>query len=244
MPIIKEDQIMKVPNSSFSFSAVKPEHLEATEYTLVTIVVDVSGSVLTFKSDLLNMLKAVIKACQKNPRSENLMFRLVEFNEHLRERHGFKLLADIDPDKYDEFDPRGGTALFDSTFEAIGATATYSQSLTANDYTVNGAVYIVSDGEDNASKFSPTMIKTAVEKTKTAEVIESLITVLIGLNTKQCGSYLKRFKDDAELTQYVDLGDVTPGKLAKLGGFISKSVSSQSQALGSKGPSAPVELTI
>jgi hypothetical protein len=244
MPIIKEDQIMKVPGSAFSFSAIKPEHLEATEYTLVTVVIDESGSISGFKDDLLKMLKEVVKACQKNPRSENLMLRLVTFNTSLTEQHGFKLLADIDPSQYAEFNPGGGTALFDSTFEAIGATATYSQSLTASDFTVNGAVYIITDGEDNASKFSAMMVKTAVDKTKNAEVIESLITVLIGLNTNQCGVSLKRYKDDADLTQYIDMGDVTPGKLAKLAGFISKSVSSQSQSLGSGGPSAPVDLTI
>jgi hypothetical protein len=246
MPIIKEDQIMKIPGSAYQFSAIKPEHLEATLYTLVTIVIDVSGSILDFKDDLLKMLKEVIKACQHSPMSENLMVRFVTFNDHLKEMHGFKLLMDINADDYDEFDPKGGTALFDASFEAVGATATYSQVLSApgNNFTVNGAIYIITDGEDNSSKFSASMVKMAVDKTKNAEVIESLITILIGLNTKLCGPALATFKADAGLTQYIDMGDVTSNKLAKLGGMISQSVSSQSKHLGSGGPSAPIELTI
>src|SRR5208337_701589 len=125
------------------------------------------------------------------------------------------------------------------------ATVTYAKNLTSKDFTVNGAVYIITDGADNASGFaSPKMIKAAINKSKSSEVIESLITVLIGINTQDCSAQLAAFKNDAELTQYIDMGDVTPGKLAKLAGFISKSVSSQSQALGSKGPSAPITLTI
>jgi hypothetical protein len=36
------------------------------------------------------------------------------------------------------------------------------------------------------------------------------------------------------------MGNVTPGKLAKLAQFVSKSISSQSQALGTGGASQPV----
>jgi hypothetical protein len=244
MPVIRDNEIMKVPNSSFQFSAIQPAHLEATEYTLVDIVVDTTGSVAGWAPDLLKMLQEVIKACQKSPRSENLLVRLTTFNTGITEEHGFKLLADIDPANYPAFNCGGMTALFNASFEAIGATVAYAKNLTSKDFTVNGAVYIITDGEDNASTFSPKMIKVAIEKSKSSEVIESLITVLIGINTQDCGPALAAFKNDADLTQYIDMGDVTPGKLAKLAGFISKSVSSQSQALGSGGPSAPINLTI
>ena len=42
----------------------------------------------------------------------------------------------------------------------------------------------------------------------------------------------------------MDIGDATPGKLAKLANFVSESVSSQSQALGSGAPSETLNLTI
>lgn len=244
MPVIRDNEIMKVPNSSYQFSAIQPVHLEATEYTLVHIVVDTTGSVAGYAPDLLKMLQEVIKACQKNPRSENLLVRLTTFNNTITEEHGFKLLADIDPTNYSSFNCGGMTALFDASFESIGATVAYAKSLTSKDFTVNGAVYIITDGEDNMSHFSPKMIRAAIDKSKSSEVIESLITVLIGINTKDCGPALAAFKNDADLTQYIDMGDVNPGKLAKLGGFISRSVSSQSQSLGSGGSSAPVALTI
>ncbi len=245
MPIIRDDtEIMKVPGSSFQFSAITPAKLEATEYTLVTLVLDTTGSVETFKHDLQKMVQEALRGCQKNSRSENLLVRYVNFNTGITEEHGFKALIDCDPASYPVPTCGGMTALFDAAFESVGATVAYAQTLTSKDFTVNGAVYIITDGEDNASRFSPKMIKAAIEKSKSSEVIESLITVLIGINTQDCGPALTAFKSDANLTQYIDMGDVTPGKLAKLAGFISKSVSRQSQALGSGGPSAPIALTI
>ena len=63
--------------------------------------------------------------------------------------------------------------------------------------------------------------------------------VLIGVNTDTGGlnQWLETFKNDAGFQQYVAIGDATEGALAKLGGFISQSISSQSQALNSGGPS-------
>ena len=51
---------------------------------------------------------------------------------------------------------------------------------------------------------------------------------------------LEAFPKDAYLSQFVDIGDATPGKLAKLANFVSESVSSQSQALGSGAPSQAI----
>jgi hypothetical protein len=52
---------------------------------------------------------------------------------------------------------------------------------------------------------------------------------------------LESFRKEAALDEYISVGDVTEGKLAKLAQFISQSVSSQSRALGSGGPSQPVD---
>jgi len=46
---------------------------------------------------------------------------------------------------------------------------------------------------------------------------------------------LKNFSDQARLNQFVDAGEATAQKLAKLAAFVSRSITSQSQALGSGG---------
>jgi uncharacterized protein YegL len=222
---------------SFQFSAIRPDKLGASQYTLVTMAVDVSGSVADFANELVETVKSIVKACQKSPRAENLMLRLLTYNQNLFEVHGFKPLGEINPDDYQSLICDGFTALFDATYSSIGATLSYAKTLIDQDFDVNGAVYIITDGADNRSTTTPKQIAKLMEKAVKSEDIESLISVLVGINASECLSYLEEFKEKGGLTQFIDVGDATPQKLAKLAGFVSKSISSQSQALGTGGPS-------
>ncbi|MFW9871801.1 MAG: hypothetical protein ACFFG0_01780 [Candidatus Thorarchaeota archaeon] len=242
-----DTQIIDIPGpGNFKFSAIRPENLGATEYTLVTMVIDVTGSVRDFADELLDCVKSIVGACKKNQRSENLMLRFITFNETLEEIHGFLPLADIDPNNYDEFFPDGMTALYDASYSGIGATLTYAKNLIDQDFDVNGCIYIVTDGADNKSKITPKHIADMMEEASRNEQIHSLITVLVGLNdpkspwTKEVKMELDKFKNEGKLTQFVDAGDATPDKLARLGNFVSESISSQSQALANKTQSQPL----
>lgn len=236
MPKFNDMQTIKIPGAgNFQFSAIRPEKLGATEYTLVTIVVDTTYSVTDFKRELLDAVKAVIRACRQSPRVDNLMVRLLAFNEKTREIHGFVPLNQIDPDQYKPLRCSGATALYDAVYDAIAATNQYAGNLFAQDFDVNAAVYIITDGEDNRSRLRPAEIANQVRAAARQEFLESLISVLIGVNTgsASASAHLQLFKDEAELTQFVDVADADPDSLARLGSFVSRSISLQSQSLGS-----------
>jgi len=233
---------IQLPNTNFTFSAVKPEKLGATEYTLVTIVMDKSGSLGGFENDLLEMVKKVAEACQKSPRADNILLRFVTFANRVHEEHGFIDVLTIDLKDYAAFNCNGGTALVDASYSAIEATAKYSKILLDQDYSVNSILYIITDGDDNGSVHGFNDLKKSIEDVQKSELVNSMTTILIGLNTSECGGYLETFKDSSGITHYLDMGDVTASKLGKLGGFISKSISSQSQSLQT-GQQASIDLT-
>ena len=89
-------------------------------------------------------------------------------------------------------------------------------------------------------------IKSTVNSIRVNEELESVDAILIGVNDSD--SYLKQeleqYKADAGFDQYVSLGDVSPGKLAKLAQWVSNSISSTSQVLGTGGASQPVSWNI
>lgn len=232
-----------IASSAFRFSAIKPEGLDATEYTLVTIALDVSGSVEPFAAELLKTLREAVLACQRSPKSENLLLRVITFNGSVAEIHGFLPLHAVDPDAYTLLSYSGGTALFDAVYSAIGAAQTYADVLVRQDYAVNAIGFIITDGEDNASSMGPQAIQQLVSGLTKREQLDSLLTVLVGVNSRNCQSYLQAFKSGAGLDQYIDLGDVSPAKLAKLGGFISRSISTQSQVIGTGAPTTLNDLT-
>lgn len=232
-----------VPGTAFNFSGVRPENLGATEYTLVSAMVDTSGSVDSFSADLLKMLKEVVAACQKHPRKENLMMNLATFNDRVDQVHGFVPVMNIDSNSYPGFNCGGMTSLHDACVFGVGATETYAKTLVGNDFDVNAVVFVITDGEDNRSVHSAAKVAETINRVKKDESLLSVTTILIGLNTMNCRAYLDKFKKDANIDQFVDVGDVTPGKLAKLAQFISHSISSSSQALATKSASVPVSMT-
>jgi hypothetical protein len=240
MPKFDNMQTIDVPGGgNFQFSAIRPEVLGATEYTLVTIVVDTTSSVASFSKELLKTLKSVIAACQRSPRTENLMVRLLLFNNKRHEVHGFIPLSQIDVNAYQPLKCRGITALYDAVYDAVSATNLYAQTLFAQDFDVNAAIYIITDGMDNCSGIGAKEVAEQIQRAMKQEELESLITVLIGVASRSAKvrTYLQTFKDEAKLTQFVDVANANPENLAKLGSFVSKSIGMQSQALGTGAPS-------
>ncbi len=253
MPRLGQDTMETgiIGRTGFGFTGTRIEHLSATSYTLATIIIDASGSVTHFAKQLDEMLRTVIEACKKSPRSDNILVRTLTFNTSyyqtngINEIHGFKPLADIDVTvDYPQILPAGGTPLFDATFSAIGATTTYGKQLRDLDYTVNGIAFIVTDGMDTGGTATPTMIKNEMDKVVVGEELESMVSILIGINTTSARSYLDKFKDEAGLTTFIDAGNATSETIAKIGGFVAQSISSQSQSLGSGGPSQQIAAVI
>ena len=238
MPIFAKGSMTthQVAGSNYGFSATRIEDLGASEYTLGLIVVDVSGSVSSLRDEIEATVKEIVRSCRHNPRADNMMLRLVLFDDTVTEVHGFKPLMGCDESDYTGVIQIGGmTALYDAAYNAIQSATHYGKALTDNDFDVNAAVFVITDGMDNRSKVSRAMVAQALSDAVTSEAIESVASVLIGINTADgnLNRYLAQLKSEAGFSQYLAIGNASAKQLAKLGGFVSRSISSQSQALGS-----------
>lgn len=223
--------------SNFGFTAQRPDTLGASEYTLVTIAVDASGSVGGFKTELEKAFRDIIGACKKNGRAENLLVRGTVFNDNLTEINGFQTLDTINENSV-SFSPSGGTALYDAALEGVEAVGTYGKQLDDMDYLVNAVVFVITDGQENSSRTTNTdKIKTAIEKIRKSETLESIKTILIGVGDTNIQTYLDDFHSKAGFDQFVWAGSADAKSLAKLADFVSRSISSSSQSLGTGGPS-------
>lgn len=251
--IMDETTDMKnlMTSSRYGFSAVGLDALGASEYTLATVVVDISGSVTAWRKNLEDCIKTIVKTSKMSPRSDNLLLRLVTFNDNVSEIHGFRLLNDIDESEYDgSLHPGGITALFDATHSSIEATGDYGKLLVdQGDMSANAVVYVITDGMDNASANTSKEIKKMIENVVNQEYLESMAVILIGVGYSDGSTvtYLDEFQKEADINQFVDLTELftktSPEKaLAKLAGYVSKSISSTSTALASGSTSASSSL--
>lgn len=245
MPIINDTELDQValPNSHYGYSATRLDDLGATEYTIATIVADISGSTAAFISDMEAAIAKIVQACKYSPRADNLLLRLVVFDHVLYELHGFKLLENCHLADYGGcLTPGGSTALYDATHNAVASTTSYAQRLAAGDFSANAIMFVITDGEDNASRIPPSLVKTAFAHAIRSEALESIVSVLIGVNVqdRQVSQSLKSFHHEAGFTQYVELDNADAKTLARLAEFVSQSISAQSQALGTGGASQPL----
>lgn len=231
---------LKNEESGLMFSAVSTDKLGASEYTLVTIAIDVSGSVSSFKKELTDCIKTIVSSCKYSSRAENLMIRLITFNDTVHEEHGFSLLSSLNVDSYQNVvTPHGMTSLYDAMYDGLDAIRTYGNTLSEDDFDVNGIIFVVTDGEDNRSHNTATNFSNLINKINTEEKIESIRSILIGVNTSEYSikQKLEEVKKTANIDQFVTIEKADENSLAKLASFISKSISAQSIALGTGGPS-------
>lgn len=246
-----EDMIFDDFNtSSFQFSGVSVDILESNEYTLVNLVLDMSGSVNDYYAELISMIKNVIETLRdpRAPFAENILFRLVSFNSNVYEEHGFIPLTAINIDGYSSITkPNGATSLYDACINASEATKVYGLNLTKQDYSVNAINIVVTDGGDNTSSHSSSDVRALTKDLIQNEAVESIRSILVGVNTNSrwgnVKEVLEKFRIAGEFDQYIDISDATPSAMAGLAGFVSKSVSLQAQANGSGTASKPVTLT-
>ena len=188
MPVLNDKNMRNhtIGGSAYGFSAARIDHLGASEYTLVVIAADVSGSVAPFRDQIERCVKQIVRACRRSVRADNLMLRLVGFNGRLNEVHGFKVLADCNEDDYDGAIAVGGsTALFDAAHNAIESIAAYGRDLASRHFAANAILFVVSDGEDNASTMTAASVGDALRELIGSEAVESTVAVLVGVQVQQ-----------------------------------------------------------
>jgi len=234
-------QSFQIPGGNYGFTGMQiGDPNMAMEQTLYSLVVDESGSTIGFRSDMARAIQEIIKSLSHSPRADNLMYRHVQFSSSVKEFHGFKPLKQCNIGDYSNvFGSAGSTVLYDAVIESAKATQIYAENLAKERYLANAINVVITDGCDYGSTQGMNDVKKVFDKMVQDECLESLLTILIGVNIKEphVKQELDAFHQKVGFTQFIAVEDASEKTLAKLADFISKSVSSQSQALGSGGAS-------
>ena len=234
-----------VDGTGYGFSATRLENLGAAEYTLVCIAADTSASVAGVQQSIENCVSKIVQACRLAPRADHLMLRLVSFNRQLSEVHGFRPLMECHPESYTGALPcRGCTALYDASHNAVESVRRYGKQLTQHGFLVNAIVFIITDGDDNASSLTVQSVKESLGRLRKDEELESLTTILVGagIDSQELTSPLRLFSQTVGMDRFIHLDRADPSTLAALADFVSQHIQLQSRALGT-GTNGPVSLS-
>lgn len=232
-------QSFAVPGGRYGYTAANVQTLTSFENTLAVGLYDESGSTSRFALPMEACAKAIVKSLRYSPRADNLIYRQCHFGTNFREHHGFTPLAQLNESNYDGcYQPGGTTHLYDSSDRVIAELIDYAKQQSLQRYTCNGIIYMITDGCDYGSSLTQVSVMNRLAEAIACEELESLVTILIGVNDDPTiQADLKKYKEKAGFTSYVELKNADEKTLANLANFISHSISSQSQQLGSGGPS-------
>jgi hypothetical protein len=240
MPKIGETPISQ---ASYGFSKTRLADFQSSEYTLVDIWADASGSVDGHQASIESAIQTAVESCRKSPRADNLLIRFGVFGSNVVIIHDYKLLKEIKPDEYrNSIVPRGMTALREAASQMFCGFRDAAKSLRDHDYEVNAIGFIITDGDDTASSSGPAGVKQACDDLVASEAVDSYRAVVIAINnsTPHFQRAMEAFASTCGFDQIVDVGNATPEALAKLAKFVGSSISSQSSSLGTGSPSQPV----
>jgi uncharacterized protein YegL len=237
-------QTRRLAGSPYGYSGTRLDALGASEYTLVAIAADQSGSVNAFRTEIERCLAEIVRACAAHARADQVVLRVVAFDDRLHEVHGFTPIPALDPANYAGCLRIGGsTALHDAAINAVASVASYGDALSGADFAVNGLVFVLTDGEDNASAGSAREVAAAVKAAVSSERLDGVRTVLVGVGVGGATSAtLMRLSAEAGFDDYVAIETADAASLQRLARFASRSIALQSTALGA-GTSSTVKLT-
>ena len=95
------------------------------------------------------------------------------------------------------------TALYDASVNLVDSLAVYGKQLISQDYAANGIVVILTDGMDEHSTLTAKSVKEAFSRAMVGESLESLVSILIGINVTDQRVLAAMWDGEAELRKQI-----------------------------------------
>lgn len=137
------------------------DRLDSTDATLVCVVLDMSGSMATHKKPVIDAYNAMLSALAGAKAASTILVSTWVFADSatlLSSYEPVERKARLDGATYA---PNGCTALHDATLGGLTGLVAYGQQLHDQGVPTRRVLFVLSDGEDNASRSSALQVRTA-----------------------------------------------------------------------------------
>lgn len=205
------------------FGNFNPDELQVSETVNCVFVIDTSGSMSPKATEMNAALNDFVQTMQNSHIKDRLLVSMIEFDSDIITKTGFQPIVNI---QTLAIHPNGSrTKLYDAAYAGIKKALDYRHQLENSGVTTKTLVFIITDGEDNASRDNGSMVKAEIQKLKESEQnMFSFTTILFGIGNDG------NFKEAAENMGIELVATVgTSGKeIRKMINFISSSVTSAS----------------
>lgn len=152
-------------------AGVAVDDIDAEEVTLISLVFDCSGSMSTFRDTVIEAhKKCFLDPLKKAKNADAILCQVWIFSDDPRQGekcrllHGYMPVPDCPELTPAQYDPDGGTPLWESIVRAMTGLVAYSQTLRDSGTRTKNILVVFSDGAENASdrKFTSPGIRQVV----------------------------------------------------------------------------------
>lgn len=132
----------------------RAEEVDATEVTLVTVVIDDSGSIAAKR--LVDAVRegqnALVRALSGSKQQDSILIAQWKLGHTAELIHSYVPVTDAVMLDQRNYNPASGTALYDVWMAALASNIAYAQTLAATGTQVTSVALVITDGHDEASR--------------------------------------------------------------------------------------------
>lgn len=216
----------------YNFGNFDPNKIDVSETINAVFVVDTSGSVGRYVNELNQAYNDFLARMQKSHAADQLLVSVIEFNSTVHTTNGFMPIKSMQPVDFSK-KITGATALYDACKVGLKNAIDYRKSLENSGVNCKTLLFVITDGEDNASSSNPSEVKGMIKDLLQEERnIFSFESILFGVGNS---SEFERAKDEMGIGHVAKVG-MTADDIRKMINFISSSISSVSTGQGFSAP--------
>jgi hypothetical protein len=134
-------------------------HLDASEVTLVSVLLDASGSMQPYRSAVVEAHRGMVNALAASKTAADVLLSTWAFADAPLLLRSHEPVARAVALASGEYAPAGCTALHDTVLHAMTGLVAYSEALAASGVPTKRVLFVLSDGADNASRARASEVK-------------------------------------------------------------------------------------
>ena len=220
-----DQNLSKLGSFGLVFDNFDANKIQTEETINCVFVVDVSPSVRDYEDELNNGFNEFVQRMQKSHVADRLFVSTLEFNENINVKTGFQPIVNV---SQTNFKASGrGTALYDATKAGLKNALDYRKQLEDSGIVAKTLLFVITDGEDNASRSYPSEVKQIIDDfMKEEKNAYSFQSILFGVNLNLKDKF-ERAKQEMGIQNMAATG-TSADEIRKMINIISTSVSTTS----------------
>ncbi len=127
------------------------DEIEATEVTLVSLLIDDSGSMCDVVDAVIDGQNSMLKALIDSKQKDSFLLGMWALNR-IGPYHSYLKIENVEKLDHVNYYPGGHTPLFDKWIETLSANVAYAQQLRDSGTSVRSIAVVITDGQDFGSR--------------------------------------------------------------------------------------------